>query len=118
MAALTEGRRRLVGDRSAAVSFRKKSDVRWLACRGCHGMGDDDLIGNLRGKAPAMSLALGRSGQRRGDRSECRSRGGVDEQRREREGEVLCSDDNFTLLLRLQRQRSCSAVSEGEWEAV
>jgi hypothetical protein len=33
------------------VSFRKKSDVRWLACRSCHGAGDDDLVGNLRGKA-------------------------------------------------------------------
>jgi hypothetical protein len=32
-----------------------------------------------------MSSALGRSGQRRGDRSEFRSRGGVDKQRRERE---------------------------------
>jgi hypothetical protein len=85
MAALTEGRRRLVGDRSAVVSFRKKSDVRWLACRGCHGAGDDDLVGNLRSKAPTMSSALGRSGQRRGNMSECRSRGGVDEQRRERE---------------------------------
>jgi hypothetical protein len=67
----------------AAVSFTKKSDVRWLAYRGGHGAGDDDLVENLRSKAPAMSSALGRSGQRRGGMSECRFRGGVDEQRRE-----------------------------------
>jgi hypothetical protein len=50
MAALTEGHRRLVGGRSAAMSFRKKSEVRWLACRSCHGAGDDDLVENLRSK--------------------------------------------------------------------
>jgi hypothetical protein len=67
------------GDEGDAVCFRTH------ARKGCHGAGDDDLVGNLRSKAPAMSSALGRSSQRRGDRSECRFRGDVNKQRRERE---------------------------------
>jgi hypothetical protein len=44
---------------------------------------------------------MDRSGQGREVRGECRFRGEVNKQRREGE-EVLCSDNNFTLLLGLR----------------
>jgi hypothetical protein len=82
-------------DEGDAVCFRTR------AHRGCRDTGGDGLVGNLRSKVPAMSLAMDRSGQGREVRGECRFRGEVNKQRREGE-EVLCSDNNFTLLLGLR----------------
>jgi hypothetical protein len=82
------------GDEGDVVCFRTR------ARRGCRDAGGDGLVGNLRSKVPAMSSAMDQSGQGREVRGECRFRGEVNEQRREGE-EVMCSDGNFTLLLRL-----------------